>query len=62
MKLKSRQAQNAVEYLLLFAVVVIVVFLALSPGKYISNSINEAIDLSVNGIESMVQNVEFNEL
>jgi hypothetical protein len=45
--LSERTAQSAVEYLLLFASVSIVVFLALSPDSFVQTSLNESINKSL---------------
>ena len=55
----SRKAQSAVEYLLLFAIVIVILLLALKPGGFLSNSINQAVDLSVQGLEIMANNATF---
>ncbi len=62
MFIRCQKGQNAIEYLLLFAIVVIVLLLALSPNGFVTRSVNQALDLSVQGVESMANNIDFNAL
>jgi len=57
-KLCNRNAQNAVEYLLIFSAVVIVVMLALAPNGWFTNSIDQSIDDAVTAIENMANTVQ----
>ena len=59
MNTKNLRGQNAIEYLLLFAIVVIVLIVALGPNGFISRAVDRSIDFSTNSINSMAQNIRF---
>ena len=59
MNIKSLRGQNAVEYLLLFAIVVIVLLFALGPNGFISKSVDRSIDFSTNSINRMAQSIDY---
>ena len=56
----NKSGQSTIEYTLLFAIVVVVVLLALSPGGFLKQAINHSMDVSVGGIESMVNGIYVN--
>jgi len=53
----NRKGQNAIEYLLLFAIIIIVILFAISPNGFFTRAVDDSLDLSVNNIERMASNV-----
>ncbi len=51
------KAQTAVEFLLLFAAVILVLVFAFAPRGFITNSINSAMEDSIDGIKNMADGV-----
>ncbi|HBR14778.1 MAG TPA: hypothetical protein DD723_04440 [Candidatus Omnitrophica bacterium] len=49
----NRQGQNIIEYVLLFAVVVVVLFVTLGPQGFFTQSINESLDQAITHLEAM---------
>ena len=56
----NKQGQNMVEYILLFAIVIIVLLLALAKKGFVTQAINQSLDLSVTGIELMANSTYVN--
>ena len=54
---QNKKGQNAVEYMLVFTVVVVVVIMALRPRGFMTKSIDESLELSVQGLEQMANGV-----
>ena len=57
MKKSNTKGQNAIEYMLLFAVIVVVLMLALGPQGFFTQRVNTSIDMAVQGIEGMANRV-----
>lgn len=55
----NKKGQNTIEYLLIFALVIVVLLVALGPGGFMTQSINQAIEVSVNGFENMAKTTVF---
>jgi len=50
----DRRGQNAVEYLLVFALVVVVIVLALAPNGFMTRAIDQSFDLAIDGMVNIV--------
>ena len=59
MKIQGIKGQNAIEYLLLFAIVVVVLLVALGPNGFFSRSLDTSIDLSTNSILNMAESINY---
>jgi len=57
---KSHSGQTMMEYILLFAVIIVVVLIALAPQGFVTKAIDESLDLSIQGIENMANDVFYN--
>ncbi|MCA9398212.1 MAG: class III signal peptide-containing protein [Candidatus Omnitrophica bacterium] len=55
----NNKGQNTIEYLLIFALVVVVILAALGPNGFMTQSVNRALEVSVNGIQNMAVSTEF---
>jgi hypothetical protein len=51
---QNNSGQNAIEYILVFVLVLGVIVVALGPGGRINTSVNESLDLSVQSIENVL--------
>ena len=58
--IKIKKGQLAVEYLLLFATVALVIFLALGPNGFMTKRIGQTLNASVDMVNGMVRNITFN--
>ena len=54
------RGQSAIEYLLLFAAVVVVMYLGLNPNGFITKGINASLQMPVDLVEHMAENTYFN--
>lgn len=63
MELKNRGGQNALEYILVFAIVVTIVIVAVIPkfGGFVSKKIDKSLDLSVEAVECMATSLCFDD-
>ncbi|HLF17358.1 MAG TPA: hypothetical protein VI749_00485 [Candidatus Omnitrophota bacterium] len=52
--LQNRKGQNAIEYILLFVCVILAIWAALAPGGFLTQSIDQSLDLSITGLENIV--------
>lgn len=59
MKITSVKGQNAIEYLLVFSIVVMAALVALAPrlGGFVSQGINRSLEESVEGIQCMAAGI-----
>ncbi|MDP8212542.1 MAG: hypothetical protein P9X22_04525 [Candidatus Zapsychrus exili] len=57
----NKNGQNIVEYLLIFSIVVLIIFIALGPNGFMTKSIKDSLDTSISGIESMANNLNYEE-
>ena len=55
-----KRAQTAIEYILLFAAVIVVVIFALRKEGFLTQTIENSLNLSVEGLELMVNTLDFN--
>lgn len=55
MKKFNRFGQNAVEYMLLTATVVVVILTAVGPNGFLTRAVNKSLDISVNNINHMAE-------
>lgn len=53
----DRQGQNAVEYILVFVLMLAIIVAALAPGGFLTRSISDTMNMSVTAIENMVNGV-----
>jgi len=53
----NEKGQNAIEYLLLFSIVIIAVLAMLSPTGFLTQGIDGSLDLAINSIENMATSV-----
>lgn len=51
----DRKGQNMIEYILLFAIVVVVLLIVLGKNGVITTSIDESLDTAVDGIETTLR-------
>jgi len=51
---ENRQGQNAVEYLLVFMLVIIVIVAALAPNGFLTRALENTIDMSISSMEIIV--------
>ena len=61
-RLENRKGQNTIEYLLVFGVVLMVIAVVLSPkeGGFFRSHLDNALDLSMEGVECMAAAVCYN--
>ena len=57
----NRKGQIAIEYILLFAVILIVIAAALAPNGFMTKRINNTLNMSIGGIENMTNGITFNQ-
>lgn len=56
----SKKGQNAVEYLLLFAAVLVILIVVLRPKGIMTKAVNQSLTLSFEGLDIMVNNISYN--
>lgn len=54
----NKKGQNAIEYMLIFVAIVVVIVIAVAPNGFITQAVNESIDLAIGGLEDMAANVQ----
>ena len=52
----NKKGQNAIEYILIFAAVTVVLMVILSQNGMMSRALNEAMDTTLGGMERMLTN------
>ena len=52
--IENQQGQNAIEYLLVFMLVVMVMVVALAPRGFLTRAVGKTLDISMNGVEVLV--------
>ena len=57
-RILGKSGQNAIEYILIFAAVIIVLLLALNPNGFITKAVDNSLNLSVEAIEWMANTVD----
>lgn len=60
MPLKYQKAQVAIEYLLLFSVVVLIILAAVGPGGFISQNVKTSLDASFDATRHVAIDTSFN--
>jgi len=55
-----RTGQSAVEYILLFAVIVIVLVVAMGPQGFLMDAVNKSLNLAFNAFETMANEACYN--
>ena len=52
--IKDQRGQNAIEYLLVFMLVIMVMVTALAPNGFLTRAVVKTLDISMNGVENLV--------
>ena len=56
---KNKTGQSVIEYLLLVSAVIIVLIIFLNPSSFFRNTVENALNSSVNQLEDMANNLPF---
>ncbi len=56
----NRKGQNAIEYMLLLAAVVLVLLVALRPNGFLTQALNRSLNASFSGVSEMTSGVYYN--